>query len=640
MKTHRPQIALKLSRTIMWLAVPIFVVALAIFFNHSNYMIEKEANERSAAITHTSVRRVESYISLVESAARSNLWMLETYFTPDSLQSISRRIVKLNSHVLSCSVSTEPNSFPEVGRYFSVYSVNEGDTIITMMEPDFEYFDRVWYRTAVHSGKPCWVEPFSDFNTGTINYHDAVASYCIPIRPGGGQIAGVVSADFSFKQLSEAVFETEHPYPSSYYMLIGQDGRYLIHPNTNLLFKKTIFTNFEANENPDIIALGYEMTAGKKGTMHVKIDGTVCHVCYEPVPGTNWSLALISPDKEVLSEYDHLTYIIVAVILVGLLLIRWMTNRVVKRNIEPINQLLDATKRMANGYYEEIIPHTNRKDIVSQLQNAFREMQLEIISHMKRTSQTAEDLDAETEELQRLVPEAKEAAARKKLFIQNVSHQIGAPLNVINGLANVLQNNILEGTVEGTAEEREECHKIAKTMKHNAILLHRMMLMLSDSSDTQRANTERYRKNDVISCNEVAQDCIDFILKTYSCKPIQFETDVPDAFKIKTNDLYVKHTIHELLFNAIFHSDGKHVKLRVTQTDDTIRFIIEDKGAGLAPEIQEFIYEPFMKADTAKPGLGLGLPLCKEHAHNLGGDIIYDDSYKEGCRFIFELPKQ
>lgn len=640
MKTHRPQIALKLSRTIMWLAVPIFVVALAIFFNHSNYMIEKEANERSAAITHTSVRRVESYISLVESAARSNLWMLETYFTPDSLQSISRRIVKLNSHVLSCSVSTEPNSFPEVGRYFSVYSVNEGDTIITMMEPDFEYFDRVWYRTAVHSGKPCWVEPFSDFNTGTINYHDAVASYCIPIRPGGGQIAGVVSADFSFKQLSEAVLETEHPYPGSYYMLIGQDGRYLIHPNTNLLFKKTIFTNFEANENPDIIALGYEMTAGKKGTMHVKIDGTVCHVCYEPVPGTNWSLALISPDKEVLSEYNHLTYIMVAVILVGLLLIRWMTNWVVKRNIEPINQLLDATKRMANGYYEEIIPHTNRKDIVSQLQNAFREMQLEIISHMKRTSQTAEDVDAETKELQRLVPEAKEAAARKKLFIQNVSHQIGAPLNVINGLANVLQNNILKGTVEGTAEEREECHKIAQTMKHNAILLHRMMLMLSDSSDTQRANTERYRKNDVISCNEVAQECIDFTLKTYSCKPIQFETDVPDAFKIKTNDLYVKRTIRELLFNAIFHSDGKHVKLRVTQTDDTIRFIIEDKGAGLAPEIQEFIYKPFMKADTLTPGLGLGLPLCKGHAHNLGGDIIYDDSYKEGCRFIFELPKQ
>ena len=38
-------------------------------------------------------------------------------------------------------------------------------------------------------------------------------------------------------------------------------------------------------------------------------------------------------------------------------------------------------------------------------------------------------------------------------------------------------------------------------------------------------------------------------------------------------------------------------------------------------------------------GLGLGLPLCKRHANSLGGDLTYDTSYHNGCRFTLELPK-
>jgi signal transduction histidine kinase len=36
--------------------------------------------------------------------------------------------------------------------------------------------------------------------------------------------------------------------------------------------------------------------------------------------------------------------------------------------------------------------------------------------------------------------------------------------------------------------------------------------------------------------------------------------------------------------------------------------------------------------------LGLGLPLAKRHACNLGGDLTLDADYHDGCRFILELP--
>ena len=643
MNKMRRTLSKRLSRTIMWLAIPIFVVALGIFYDHAHILIQEEAIERSSTILDNSVLRVESFIRTIETAAKSNLWMLETYFNPDSLQKTSRRIVQLNPDVLSCSVSTEPDVFPEYGRYFSVYTVNEGDTVITTIEPEFEYFDRIWYRTAIEKGKACWVEPFSDFNSGTINYHDAVASYCIPIRQGGGKIVGVVSADFSFKDLSEAVLETDHPYPNSYYMLIGADGRYLIHPETNLLFKKTIFSNNDAAVSPDIIALGHEMTEGKKGFMHVKLNDEVCHVCYAPVPGTNWSLALISPEDEIMADYRHLTRVMVVLVIIGLIAIRWLTAKVVRKNIQPVNQLLNATKEIANGNYEDVIPLAKGKDVISKLQNAFREMQLAIISHTKTIKKTTEEVDIEGSELDEILPKAQEAARRKQMFIKNISHQINSPLEVIKGLTSVLQTNLMHQKKDEGAHntlQEEELHNITETMKLNAILLYRMMLMLSDSSDTTLADKERYHRNDVVSCNKVAQESIDYVMDAYTDTGIVLESELPDTFKIKTNHLYLVRTLRELLHNAAIHSDGKHVKMHISQTEHAVQFIVEDKGPGLPKDTQEHIYVPFMKGDDLTYGLGLGLPLCKGHATSLGGNLIYDESYHEGCRFILEMPKQ
>ena len=48
---------------------------------------------------------------------------------------------------------------------------------------------------------------------------------------------------------------------------------------------------------------------------------------------------------------------------------------------------------------------------------------------------------------------------------------------------------------------------------------------------------------------------------------------------------------------------------------------------------------PFTKVDDLAEGLGLGLPLCKNHMTALGGEIIFDDSYQQGCRVTIEIPK-
>ena len=85
--------------------------------------------------------------------------------------------------------------------------------------------------------------------------------------------------------------------------------------------------------------------------------------------------------------------------------------------------------------------------------------------------------------------------------------------------------------------------------------------------------------------------------------------------------------------------NGQHILVRVSQTPANVRFTIQDVGPGLPEEIQDQIFKPFMKVNDLSEGLGLGLPLCKRHAVSLGGKLIYDVSYKEGCRFFLEIPK-
>ena len=407
-KEIRRTLSKRLSRSIMVLAIPLFVLALGVFYRHANVLLHREAMERSTTILNTTVQLVENYLSTIKTAANANAAMMEDHFDPDSLQVISRRIVHLNRSVLSCSISTEPDVFPQVGKYFSIYSVNDGDSILTVLEPEFEYFEKNWYKIPMQAGRPCWINPFSDFNEGVINHHDAVGSYCIPLRPQGSRIVGVVSVDFSFQKLRETVLATNHPYPSSYYMLLGPVGGYLIHPESSLLFKTTIFLANDSVEHPDIHALGHEMTAGHHGTTHVTFNGELCHVCYAPVSDTGWSLALVCHEDDVLEDYNHLTIVMIVIVVIGMLLIFWITKRVVRRNIGPLNELMDATEKIADGDYDTLIPETRHKDVVGKLQNAFRQMQQAIVQHAENVKQATLEVERESEELERALPLAKE----------------------------------------------------------------------------------------------------------------------------------------------------------------------------------------------------------------------------------------
>ena len=626
----RHSLSSKLGVSILLLSILVFVASLGVMFVQSRLMLRKKATERIVCVLDNTVQRVRTCMNRVETATNSNGWMALEYLNPDSLLTISRHVVSVNPHVNGCSITTEPDVFPELGP-FSVYSIKEGDSVVTVREAAYDYYNQVWYKLPKTQARPCWTDPFNDNNDNALYTKNIIASYCKPLYSDDGRFLGVISTDLSFKHLKETIVEKQ-PYPNTYFALVNSEGRYIIHPDSTKEFNKTIFEDLNIETQPELVALGHEMTTGGKGNMRVTVNGTSCLVCYQPIPDTKWCLALVIPDREILQTYYRLAYVIVSLIVIGLIIILLITWKIVDQSIKPLSQLLAQSQIIAQGNYDEQISHTERRDAVGRLQNSFATMQESLNRHVTDISHAAEEAGLRNEELVKATKMAEEADRQKTIFIQDVTHQIRTPLNIIMGFAQVLRNS--NGEIP-----HDEVKKIVDMMDHNAKTLSRMLLMLYDCSDAGASVELQIHTDEMVSCNEVANESINYTRKHFPEINVRLESDLPDAYRLRTNRLYLMRTLRELLYNAAKYSNGAIVLFRIQDTGNTIRFIVEDQGPGMSEAYQEKMYEPFTKVNELSEGLGLGLPLSKRHSRSLGGDLFLDTSYHDGCRFILELPK-
>jgi signal transduction histidine kinase len=627
----RQSLSWKLSLGILLMAIPIFALSLGILFSQSKNNVKKEAMKHASSVLNTTMQRIVRSMEIVQTATDINDWEITEHLDPDSILACSRFIVMLNGHIDGCSVSTEPNTFPKYGRYFSAYTVREEDTVTTVVEEEYEYFEKVWYKTPHLLGKPCWVVYYDESDSLALTLDGMLASYSKPLYNDKRQFIGVISTDLLLLRLSKTI-TAETPYEDSYFMMTGDEGRYFMHPDTTQLFTKTIYSDADPQKNTDIFALGHEMTTGKQGCMSVWLNGEPCLVNYQPVPGTNWSLALVCPERSVLKRYYRLNYIIAPLIIIGLLLILLFSIFTVTHAILPLYKLAGKLQRIAKGHYDAQIATTQHQDVVGRMQNSFAKMQVSLSNHVNDIQKINDETARRNEELAQTSELAKEADRQKSLFIQNVSHQIRTPLNIIMGFAHVLKES-------KSSLPEEEAKSITDMMYHNAQMLDRMAQMLFDSSARGTTQALYANKNEEVSCNEIANDSMMLTFEHFPKQSIYFATDLPDDFCIYTNRSYLMRSITELLYNAIKYSDGLHVTLRVSEFGSMVRFIVQDTGPGIAEEECSHLFEMFTKANDLSEGLGLGLALAKRHIQNLGGDIYLDLNYHTGCRFVIELPK-
>ena len=96
-----------------------------------------------------------------------------------------------------------------------------------------------------------------------------------------------------------------------------------------------------------------------------------------------------------------------------------------------------------------------------------------------------------------------------------------------------------------------------------------------------------------------------------------------------------------LLSNAVdaAASGGRHVVLRVTAGEDSVRIEVDDDGPGITAELAERLFEPFTTTKPFGQGTGLGLPITRQIAHDHGGEIRLDPLPGGGTRACLELQR-
>lgn len=434
------------------------------------------------------------------------------------------------------------------------------------------------------------------FSVDTTANGDTLFYYSRALRPDGDAVKGIVTAGLPIKRLKTIIKQAEQPFPVCEFLLLENDQTF---------------------------------------------DTEDAHVFYDELPDTDWTLALICPDSEFEKSYRQLAHIAYFLFIGGLLLILIICYLLTRHTIKPLHKLLAHTKNIVSGQYAEVIPRSNRKDAIGRLQNSVVVMQQSLLEHVDSIRKTGEETKKHNEELARAQMLAEEGVQKKAIFIQNVSHQMRTPLNIIMGFADVLGESLAaqQDSASQSLLQDAELADITETMTHNAIHLRRMVQMLYDSSEYGISQELFSGKSEYVTINNIAQECIEYTRERFPKTTINFESNIPPRAVVKTNHLYLMRTLRELLFNAAKYSDGQHIMLRISETISTIRFTVEDVGPGIPSDTLGMIFKPFGKVDDLSEGLGLGLPLAKRHALSLGGDLLYDADYHDGCRFILEVPK-
>lgn len=116
----------------------------------------------------------------------------------------------------------------------------------------------------------------------------------------------------------------------------------------------------------------------------------------------------------------------------------------------------------------------------------------------------------------------------------------------------------------------------------------------------------------------------------------------PSLPSLKADSIQLEIVLHNLLSNALdavmqVDEPWRRIELHAIRANDWIVLRVEDSGPGVAPEVSQKLFEPFM---TSKPdGMGLGLAISRSLIRARGGDLLFEQSQKvRGACFIVRLP--
>lgn len=246
----------------------------------------------------------------------------------------------------------------------------------------------------------------------------------------------------------------------------------------------------------------------------------------------------------------------------------------------------------------------------------------------KQLLQKNQELTESEENLRKAKDRAEKASRMKTSFIRNMTHEIRTPLNSIVGFSQIISSQY---------QEDEEVHEFANIIGDNSDKLLKLIDDVLNLSDLESGEKLILKDTNINTCCKLSLEKVKDSIR----QGVELKFQPPcDELIIRTDGTAVSNILFNLLHNAAKFTETGTITLDYTlsENQDKLYITVTDTGIGIPEEKQEEIFERFTKVSSFSQGCGLGLPLSKLLAQELGGNLTIDKTNKSGSRFILTLP--
>ncbi len=298
--------------------------------------------------------------------------------------------------------------------------------------------------------------------------------------------------------------------------------------------------------------------------------------------------------------------------------------------VQPLDRIGRAAQRVAGGSRRfELSPHGPSE--LAALAHSLHTMTRHLLDNEDGLRRQIAEVERATRELQ----QAQEGLIRSERLASvgrlaaGLAHEIGNPIAALIGFEELL----LAGGLSNDEQRDFLLRMRQETDRINRIL----------SDLLQFARPSARREESVIEPGDVVaaiQDVVALVAPQKSLAGVQIVCDM--AAKLPAVTLSREHLV-QVLLNLVLNAadacgESGRVVIGAHAIPPGVVVAVTDDGPGVAPEIRDQLFEPFVTTKETGQGTGLGLAVCRGLIEAAGGTIALDTELEDGCRFRIELP--
>jgi two-component system, LuxR family, sensor kinase FixL len=209
-----------------------------------------------------------------------------------------------------------------------------------------------------------------------------------------------------------------------------------------------------------------------------------------------------------------------------------------------------------------------------------------------------------------------------------IAHELNQPLTAVGNYAGALGRMLASGNVDAV-----RMREIVDRVRQQTFRAGEVIRRLRDH--VAKRNTMRVRED----INGVIKEAVELGLVGTRHQGIQTSIELDDTVGTALIDrIQIGQVIINLVRNAIEameQSDRRELNVSTRLIDGAVEVLVVDSGPGVAPEVADRLFQPFVTSKAA--GLGLGLSICREIIQAHGGQLTASPGAAGGTVFTIKL---